>query len=49
MLVDDWTWHAPKTETAGFELERARAVDVRVEHFELDGHSVLALELSPAP
>ena len=44
-LIDDWTWHASKTHEALLTLPRARMVRLSVEHFELDGYSVLELDL----
>jgi len=43
-VIENWTWHAPTVDTAEVRLEAGRH-DVRVEHFEIDGHAVLELEL----
>ena len=48
-LVDDWTWHGPKTETAELSLDAERSVEWLVEYFELDGHSVLELAIESVP
>jgi hypothetical protein len=48
LVLDDWTWHAPKRADAAFTLETAREVEILVEHFELDGFAVLAVALEPA-
>ncbi len=48
-LIDDWTWHAPKTHEATLTLDGAREVHLRVEHFELDGYSILELDLERDP
>jgi len=48
LLIDDWTWHAPKRIDAELTLDRARTVEIRVEHFELDGFATLQVELEPA-
>jgi hypothetical protein len=45
LVHEDWTWHAPKTERAGFRVEKRRPVRLEVEHFELDGYAVLTVEL----
>ena len=45
VTIDNWTWHAPTVDTATFALEQPREVVLRVEHFELDGYSVLGLRL----
>ena len=47
LLIDNWTWHAPTEDLAEFELDEAREVRLRVEHFELDGYSVLQVALEP--
>lgn len=44
-VIDNWTWHAPTRDEGLFELDRAREVEVLVEHFELDGYAVLELEI----
>lgn len=48
VLLEDWTWHAPRTGASVFELPEARAIELEVEHFELDGFAVLKVELEPA-
>ncbi|MEM7229937.1 MAG: right-handed parallel beta-helix repeat-containing protein [Planctomycetota bacterium] len=47
MVIDDWTWHPPREQIAEFELEAARTITIRVEHFELDGYAVLDCRLYP--
>lgn len=46
VVVDDWTWHAPKRHEGEFVVEDDNAVDIVVEHFELKGHSILNVELT---
>ncbi len=46
-VLEDWTWHAPKTESVELEVERERSFHLEVEHFELDGFAVLKLVLAP--
>lgn len=48
LLIDDWTWHAPKELAAELVLDVARVVELRVEHFELDGYALLTLEVRRA-
>jgi hypothetical protein len=48
VLLEDWTWHAPRTGAEVFELAEAREVQLAVEHFELDGFAVLKVALEPA-
>lgn len=45
LVIDRWNWHAPEADVADFDVEAARAVHVRVEHFELDGYATLSLSL----
>ncbi len=47
LVIDDWTWHAPKRHHFDFELNQPRTLNLRVEYFELDGHAVLAVEVEP--
>ncbi len=49
LLIDDWTWHAPKTHTADVEFSKATVAKLRVEHFELDGYATLSLRIERAP
>ncbi|MFN0059108.1 MAG: right-handed parallel beta-helix repeat-containing protein [Planctomycetota bacterium] len=46
-VIDNWTWHAPTRDVGEFHVESAREVELRVEHFELDGHALLTLEIEP--
>lgn len=48
VVLEDWTWHGPRTESAFLELDGARTVRLEVEHFELDGYAVLKVELRRA-
>lgn len=45
LLIDNWTHHGPTKDEAVLVLEGRKAVQFRVEHFELDGHSVLELDI----
>lgn len=54
LLIDDWTWHPPKEHVVEFRVphgERGQAgeVDLRVEHFELDGWALLEVQLERVP
>ncbi|MHC4414538.1 MAG: right-handed parallel beta-helix repeat-containing protein [Planctomycetota bacterium] len=44
-IIDDWTWHPPKTHAHDLVLSEPKAIPIRVEHFELDGYAVLSLEI----
>lgn len=46
-VIDNWTWHGPTRNDGTFTLDRARDVDIRIEHFEIDGWAVLEFELKP--
>ncbi len=46
-VIDNWTWHAPTENTGEFATDAPEDVTIRVEHFELDGYSVLSLALEP--
>jgi nitrous oxidase accessory protein NosD len=48
LVIDDWTWHGPKTHTHEFELPKPKRITIGVEHFELDGYAVLSVDLEPA-
>ena len=47
-LIDDWTWHPPKDNDTVVELD-AGAHEIRIEHFEIDGHAQLQFRLEPQP
>ncbi|MFM1833380.1 MAG: hypothetical protein RLZZ461_1696 [Planctomycetota bacterium] len=46
-IIDNWTWHPPSEDAAEFEIIETRTVELVVEHFELDGYSVLRADLEP--
>jgi len=45
-VLEDWTWHAPRTGSAVIDGDRVALIEV--EHFELDGFAVLQLAIDPA-
>ncbi|MHC4954182.1 MAG: NosD domain-containing protein [Planctomycetota bacterium] len=47
VVLEDWTWHAPKEQKAEIDLA-AGEHDIVVEHFEIDGYAVLQFDLRPA-
>jgi hypothetical protein len=48
-VIDDWTWHAPREHVHELTIEGAvRTVELRVEHFELDGYAVLEVAIEAA-
>jgi parallel beta-helix repeat protein len=48
-LIDDWTWHPPRVAVATLEVAEARDVALELDHFELDGFSVLRLVIDGDP
>jgi hypothetical protein len=44
VVIEDWTWHPPKEHTGTVTLEEGTH-RLRLEHFEIDGHSRLSLYL----
>ncbi len=46
-LLTNWTWHAPTTDTAEFEITDAAEHTLSVDYFELDGFAVLEVEIEP--
>lgn len=47
LVIDDWSWHAPKVLQYPFKVTSERKVRLRVEHFELDGFAQLSVALRP--
>ncbi|MHC4608639.1 MAG: PA14 domain-containing protein [Planctomycetota bacterium] len=47
LVINDWTWHPPRSHTYEFALEQTKQINVRVEHFELDGYAVVSFDLEP--
>ena len=48
LVIDNWTWHPPAEDSAEIDLKGLSELHILVEHFELDGYSVLSLDLEPA-
>lgn len=46
VVIDNWTWHGPTHDTGTLELSRDKIIEIRVEHFEIDGYAVLELKVS---
>jgi hypothetical protein len=46
-ILNNWTWHPPTEDVAEFEIAEPRTVEIVIEHFELDGYSVLRADLEP--
>ncbi len=47
-VIENWTWHAPTTDNGILTLDADREVAFTVEHFELDGYSVLKFDIERA-
>jgi nitrous oxidase accessory protein NosD len=46
-VIDNWTWHVPTRDEGTFEMAEPKAVEIVVEHFEIDGYAVLDFDLTP--
>jgi nitrous oxidase accessory protein NosD len=46
-IIENWTWHGPTRDTGVLELSEEREAEIVVEHFEIDGYSVLKLDIAP--
>lgn len=46
-VQEDWSWHPPKENVSALDLTEGEH-RFRVEHFEIDGHAELRLQLRPA-
>ena len=44
-LIERWDWHGPTQDAAEFVVEQRRKVALELEHFEIDGFSVLTLSV----
>jgi hypothetical protein len=47
-VVENWAWHGPTRDVGVFESDGGVA-EFLVEHFEIDGYSVLEFAIEPAP
>lgn len=47
-VIENWTWHAPTPNHGEFVVEKERLAEITVEHFEIDGYSVLEFGIEPA-
>lgn len=47
-LIEDWNWHAPKTDEGILEMPEDGEAEIVVEHFELDGYAILTLDIEKA-
>lgn len=46
-VIENWTWHGPTCDEGTLTLETPRTVEMVVEHFQIDGYSVLEFSISP--
>lgn len=47
-VIENWTWHGPTPNETIFEQKVSGDVELRVEHFEIDGYAVLQFEIEEA-
>ena len=47
VILENWTWHGPERNEGSFEAPGDRDVLIEAEHFEIDGHAELKVELAP--
>ncbi len=45
VVIEDWTWHAAREHIYDFALKETQDINIRVEHFELDGAAILRLDI----
>ena len=48
VVLENWTWHGPTPNEAAYEQAAEGEVEIEVEHFEIDGYSVLKVDLERA-
>ena len=46
-VLENWGWHGPTTDMATFDQPGTSDVELKVEHFEIDGFSTLRVQLEP--
>ena len=46
-VIENWAWHGPTRNTGTLTLEQDRAVEIKVEHFQIDGYAVLDFSVRP--
>lgn len=45
VVIENWTWHGPERNEATFESPGDRNLLIEVEHFEIDGHAELDVQI----
>jgi hypothetical protein len=45
-VIDNWAWHGPTDDKGALTLPSDKTVEIVVEHFQIDGYSVLDFSLS---
>ena len=45
-VIENWAWHGPTRDTGTLNLAEDKTVEIRVEHFEIDGYATLELKIS---
>ena len=46
LVIENWAWHGPTSDTAKLTLPADKTVEIVVEHFQIDGYAVLEFSLS---
>ncbi len=47
-VIENWAWHGPTKDTGNFEQASTGEAEIEVEHFEIDGYSVLQVNVEAA-
>jgi len=47
-VIERWDIHGPTPDSATFKIDRDRAVELKVEHFEKDGYATLVFDIEAA-
>jgi parallel beta-helix repeat protein len=45
-VIENWTWHGPMRDVGQLTLDADRAVEIAVEHFQIDGYAVLEFSMA---
>ncbi len=48
-IIENWAWHGPTRDVGELALIEGKTVEIVVEHFEIDGYSVLELGIAGKP
>ena len=48
-IIENWAWHGPTRDVGTLTLDKDQEAEIVVEHFEIDGYSVLELGITREP